>query len=179
MNKQPTTNQLPTNIVLDKWSDIGFFWQGQIATDELIRLKKFLIEPAFLNITCKLQKISNILWLEFQVEGVVKVLCQRCLNSLAVDIGGLYRLALLKNENEIAQVEDFEYLLLDEIDMGSANRMLPIKQLLEDELLLVLPMSPRHDDCQIVLHTQEFKEDTKTEKDNPFAVLSALKNQFS
>ena len=44
--------------------------------------------------------------------------------------------------------------------------------LIEDEVLLGLPLAPRHDDCR-----PDAIEKAKADKPNPFAVLAALKRK--
>ena len=167
---------LPVHILLDKWADIGFFWQGEMNPEVLPRLADILHvvdNVAPLHISVRLTKDNGILYLNYDVAGVLPLSCQRCLSPLCHDVTGSYRTALLSDERELSSVGDDDYLLI--LELGADNR-LPIRDLLEDELLLALPLSPRHDDCQMLTDSVGDAPEDKP-KANPFAVLEALKGK--
>ena len=176
-HKHPDNQTLPNNILLEKWADIGFHWQGEIAIDELPRLSEQTVDGGSLQALVDLAKQDGVLWLSYQVTGAVSVGCQRCLESLSIDLSGEYRLALLNDESEIGLIDGAEYVLIDELG-ESARRLLPIKDLLEDELMLALPLSPRHKDCDMLVKSvgDEIEEEVQ---ENPFAALAALKGKLS
>lgn len=174
--------QMPANIVLEKWADIGFTWQGMVDVGEFERLAQQLdatkqgTDECF-DVAITLKKEQGVLWLSYQVKAVLWLVCQRCLSPLAVDVSGDYRLAILKDESQITQIDDAEFVLTDELYIGDGRQMLPLKTLLEDELLLALPLAPRHDDCQMLLDSVggDAQDETDDGVDNPFAVLAQLK----
>ena len=170
-HKHLNNQTLPNNILLEKWADIGFHWQGVIAIDELPRLSEQTVDGG------SWQALVGVLWLSYQVTGGVSVGCQRCLESLSIDLSGEYRLALLNDESEIGLIDGAEYVLIDELG-ESARRLLPIKDLLEDKLMLALPLSPRHKDCDMLVKSvgDEIEEEVQ---ENPFAALAALKGKLS
>lgn len=166
----PNTN-LPAHIGIEKWSNIGFSWQGQMNLAEFERLSIDTQADAPLEVAVDFGKKDGILWLNFVVGGSLLVVCQRCLSPLRVDVSGTYQMAILTSDEQIDKIAGQEYVLLSEL--GSPN-LLPIKDLLEDELLLTLPLSARHDDCQ--MFTDGAGGDVAEEKaNNPFAVLANLK----
>lgn len=166
----PNTN-LPAHIGIEKWSNIGFSWQGQMNLAEFERLSIDTQADTPLEVAVDFGKKDGILWLSFVVGGSLLVVCQRCLSPLRVDVSGTYQMAILTSDEQIDKIAGQEYVLLSEL--GSPN-LLPIKDLLEDELLLTLPLSARHDDCQ--MFTDGAGGDVAEEKaNNPFAVLANLK----
>lgn len=166
----PNTN-LPAHIGLEKWSNIGFSWQGQMNLAEFERLSADTQADVPLEVAVDFGKKDGILWLSFVVGGSLSVMCQRCLSPLHVDVSGTYKMAILTSDEQIEQIAEQEYVLLSEL--GNPN-LLPIKDLLEDELLLTLPLSARHEDCQ--MFTDSAGEEIAEEKaNNPFAVLANLK----
>lgn len=177
IHKFPDDQRLPNNILLEKWADNGFHWQGKVAIDELARLNEHTMGAKPLQLAFDLAKKDGVLWLDYQVVGSTNVRCQRCLEPLEVDLSGEYRFALLTDESEIGLVDGAEYVLIDELG-ASARRLLPIKDLLEDELLLALPLSPRHADCEMLIDTvgDDIEEEVQ---ENPFAALAALKGKLS
>lgn len=101
--------------------------------------------------------------LELLLEGECNLRCQRCLNSLVYPIQLASRLKLVTDETE----SDLDN---DELDHIPAEKELDVLSLLEEELLLSLPIAPKHasGECQIAAEGLARKE-------NPFAILAALK----
>lgn len=177
MNMTSAAKEMPANIMLDKWADIGFTWSGSVPVSIFHRLSEQVSVDAVqeaLQVQTTLQKSEGILWLAFEVMGQLVVPCQRCLDLMMVNVSGDYRLAILADETQIDAIQGAEYVLMDELDSG---RMLPIKDLLEDELLLTLPLSPRHDECDMPIDMVDDEEEEVQE--NPFAALAALKGKLN
>ena len=78
--------------------------------------------------------------LRLSVMGSVRLLCQRCLDPIQVPIAIDAELQLAESAREISEADD-------EIDRVLASRRMDIAQLVEDEVLLALPMAPRHAAC--------------------------------
>jgi uncharacterized protein len=66
--------------------------------------------------------------------------CQRCLDPIRVPIAIDAELQLAESAREIAEADD-------EIDRVLASRRMDIPGLVEDEVILALPMAPRHEEC--------------------------------
>lgn len=118
-----------------------------------------------------------------QAEMTVRLTCQRCLGEVACDLDAPIALALVRAAGADALGLDqgpevagpLEAVPLDE------GPMWPL-ELVEDELLLALPMVPMHPpgECPAVLSTQlgAAADDGDAEvRPNPFAVLASLKDQ--
>jgi len=78
--------------------------------------------------------------LRLSVGGSVEVLCQRCLDPVQVPIAIDVELQLAESLSEISEADD-------EIDRVLASRNMSVGGLVEDEVILALPMVPRHEDC--------------------------------
>lgn len=78
--------------------------------------------------------------LRLSVRGSVKLLCQRCLDPIQVPIVIDAELQLAENAREISEADD-------EIDRVIASRNMDVAWLVEDEVILALPMAPRHEEC--------------------------------
>lgn len=106
--------------------------------------------------------------IRIRVAGSVVLACQRCLGPmrLALDIGR--GLVLVDSEGALADVAE-EPADLDEI---VAPGELDILSLVEDEILLALPIAPRHepDECG-----EGISGGSGTGEESPFAALAALK----
>lgn len=97
--------------------------------------------------------------------------CQRCLDKMTLEVDAETPMALVSGPMEAEQ-------LPNELDplMLAPEEYLDIAALIEDELLLAIPASPRHahDDCAH-LPGQGSVNPAENRKDNPFAILAKLK----
>jgi uncharacterized protein len=66
--------------------------------------------------------------------------CQRCLDPIRIPIVIDAELQLAQNAREISEADD-------EIDRVLASRRMDVAWLVEDEVILALPMAPRHEEC--------------------------------
>ncbi len=108
--------------------------------------------------------------LELSVTGMVNLMCQRCLTPFAFDIASESVLVLAPDERS---ADEIDALLADdsvEVIVGSHN--FNIAQIVEDDALLAIPLSPKHRACPDQLMPEVAKEEDKV---SPFAVLKNLK----
>ena len=104
-------------------------------------------------------------FLDLRVVGSVNLLCQRCLSSLSYPLDIESRLLLVAPGAEWPD-DELEDDGPDAIEASVAQAVLP---LVEDEVLLALPIAPRHEDCQPPIAAEEHRP-------SPFAVLAKLKD---
>ena len=122
-------------------------------------------------------------WLHLQATAEVPLTCQRCMGAVLtpVEVDQWYRFVATE---DIAMAEDDQ----SEEDLLVMEPQFDLIAVLEDELLMALPLVPMHEDCPtpVVLSTGETglpHEDEAgdavpaAEKPNPFAVLAQLKTQ--
>jgi len=111
------------------------------------------------------------LWLHLQADTVVQLQCQRCLQAMTVPLAVERSFRFVRDEAE-AEAEDPD----SDEDVLALSRTLDLFALVEDELILELPLVPRHDVCPQPLPVPQ---DEPLEEDeprpNPFAKLAALK----
>jgi DUF177 domain-containing protein len=108
------------------------------------------------------------------VEAELKLICQRCLKPMPQHVSANFRLAWVRNEAEAAAMQDetSDPLL-------SADGRIKLAELVEDELLLALPIVALHEikECNMgsdMRETHAAKPESLA-KQNPFAVLEQLK----
>ena len=108
-------------------------------------------------------------WMQLQADTDVHVTCQSCLEPMAValHVDRLFRFVATEEE---ALLEDEE----SEEDVLSEPHDVDLFALVEDELLLALPLVPRHGGC-IAAYQDAEPAELVEEKPNPFAALAALK----
>lgn len=113
------------------------------------------------------------LWLELQADTRVWLTCQRCLQPLAEPLAIDRRIRFVRGE-AAAEALDAEI----EDDVLALSKSLDLRELVEDELLLALPIVPRHGVCPQPLPLPAgdapAPEDVP-ERPHPFAALQRLK----
>lgn len=82
-------------------------------------------------------------WLELEVRAEVQRRCQRCLQPVTITLQVRRRLRFVDGEAQAAALDADD----DEDDVLAIERALDLHALVEDELLLALPMVPRHAHC--------------------------------
>lgn len=111
-------------------------------------------------------------WLTLTASTSVWLTCQRCLQPFESPLTVAQRVRFVRDEAE-AETLDAEL----EDDVLALPRWLDLRSLVEDELLLGLPIVPRHaGPCpQPLLPTAGAGEAAESARPNPFAALRALK----
>ncbi|KLT72703.1 hypothetical protein PL75_06360 [Neisseria arctica] len=107
------------------------------------------------------------LFLELELKGDVPLICQRCVKPMPFRFDEASRIVLFADENSL----DEAMLADDELEGMLLEKELDVRALLEDQILMALPFSPRHEDCGNVVLTE-----VNQDKPNPFAVLAGLKS---
>jgi uncharacterized protein len=113
------------------------------------------------------------------VKADLKLLCQRCLDHLVLPVDATLDLAVIEVPEEAER-------LPEETDpVWVEDGLLRLMDLVEEELLLAIPQIPRHPtgQCEMNWANPEFADDGapvenegKSDKPNPFEVLSGLKS---
>ena len=112
-------------------------------------------------------------WLHLTVQAALPMLCQRCLTPVEVplEVDRWFRFVADEATAE-AQDDDAEE------DLLAMSREFDLHALIEDELLMDLPVVARHDECPVAVTMESSSEDfdaAEEEKPNPFDALSNFK----
>lgn len=141
--------------------------EGAVPLTRLQRLSDLLLDlDGNLAVTLEgWQDADRVSWLRLTVTGQVNMRCQRCLGSVSwpLDIVSLLRLV---GPGEAWPDED---LADDGVDAIAAENELDVLSLVEDEVLLALPIAPRHQQCESPQAAE------KEYGSSPFMALAALK----
>ncbi len=113
------------------------------------------------------------LWLALKADASVWLTCQRCLQPFEVPLAIDRRIRFVRGESQ-AEALDAE----SDDDVLALARSTDARELLEDELLLALPLVPRHEICPQPLPMAVDADVSEDEpaRPNPFAALQALKS---
>ena len=116
-------------------------------------------------------------WLHVSARTCLPLVCQRCMGPLDVALGVHQSFRFVATEEiALAQDEDAEE------DVLVFSREFNLAALIEDELLMALPLIPRHDVCptQLKLSAADADFELKSAgKANPFSVLAKLQGPKS
>ncbi len=106
-------------------------------------------------------------FLDLSIELDLPLICQRCLSALPFRIEQTSRIHLFFNEKKLdeAMIQD------EELEGVLVEEQLGIQTLIEDEILMALPFSPKHDHCD-----NPDLDKINQDKQNPFSVLTNLKS---
>lgn len=110
-------------------------------------------------------------WLQVTAQAQVALTCQRCLKPVEEHLDIDRWIRFVDTEAEAAELDADS-----DDDVLALPRHLDARELIEDELLLALPLVPRHEVCpEPLAHADDEAESEEEERPNPFAKLAALK----
>lgn len=153
----------------------GAAFAGEIEARALPRLRAAVLEidaPVMLDVRFS-EDTGGHCVVEGQATTAVTVTCQRCMEPVRIELAPAFRLAVVETDEAAAALpEDLEPLVVE-------HRALTPAMLIEDELLLTLPIVARHadpKDCGPRAGHMSAGEVEEDERDNPFDVLKDLKS---
>jgi uncharacterized protein len=106
--------------------------------------------------------------LVLDLQARVPVVCQRCLQEFELPVKVHNRVRVVElPEGEL--LEQADETLASEEDIVAAAGPLDVMAMIEDEMILALPLAPRHDQCELA------GGGTVKQIESPFGVLAKLK----
>ncbi|GAC1370863.1 MAG: YceD family protein [Aquirhabdus sp.] len=178
----------PTQIEPFKWAELGFVWQGQVELARFARVAAEVVPPhdqQTIALDCKLYVDDRrIAWLDATMSANLPLTCQRCLHQLDFVLDAHVHLAMFTDEKYLDRLgrekDEIDYVILSEAQIAHGAETIDVLNLLEDEILLLLPLSPKHDDCELAVASVGddllcSNGQVVEEKRNPFDVLAGLK----
>ncbi|MGR8933182.1 MAG: YceD family protein [Gammaproteobacteria bacterium] len=151
-------------------------FKGEVALSALPRLADVLADTVGMAaVTMAFDKRERLAVVEGHVSAVVRLICQNCLETFDWPVNHDFKLAIVASPEAVRLVADpYEPLIVSE-------DKIPLKDIVEEELLLLLPAFPRHAEgnCginQIRCGAAGSEQNERLRSDNPFSVLAKLKN---
>ena len=105
------------------------------------------------------------------VESELHLLCQRCMKPMRLPVRHTLNVAFVESDREAEDVgDDFDPVIVE-------DQIVSIRDLVEDELILALPLVPMHESCDGGDNNIEGQPPAPEEgvRENPFQVLEKLK----
>jgi len=114
-------------------------------------------------------------WMRLSARTRIRMICQRCLVPMDVELG-FDRWFRFAADEHTAALEDEEA----EEDVLAIARDFDLLALIEDELLMEIPVAPRHEICPEPVRLSVVDPDfdaPETQRPNPFAALDVLRTR--
>lgn len=165
-------SRLPERIEPLRLADAGRRFEGSIDLAGLARLVPLLVtDEGQLQVSLEFDRDeAGIRYLAGQVRGRLRLICQRCMQPLDFEVDNRFRLGLVHGEEDGQRLPpSYEPLIV-------ASEPMPTAQIVEDEVLLALPIVVMHQEphpCAAPKQVEPLPEGMQRE--NPFAVLAQLK----
>lgn len=170
MSKGTIPNQLDPR----RFADRGLTMQGEWPLSGFSRLVE-LVEDADGEVKVSLSFFrdeQNLPVVEMELSAQVGMSCQRCLGLVMLPLAGTYHYVVVRPGSDTNGLpEEYDIIELDDESMD-------VRALVEEELLLCLPIVPKHPDGECK-HPEGYVEPELSEEDiarsNPFSVLAQLR----
>lgn len=135
---------------------------GALAIKDLPRLAEMGCEAAALQYAVRgSESAEGRAALAVEVRGSLRLTCQRCLGAFEFPLAATSTLELAGSQTEIDAADD-------ERDRVLASKSMDVAAIVEDEVILGLPMVPMHASCEAAVAHAAGKEAS------PFAALAGL-----
>ncbi len=192
MPKQKSIQRLPVEVDPFRLVEQGRIYKGRIPLSDYPRLKEQLFvsqsDGALPNIEEEELQLVNVS-LEFtrtdtrlpvvlgKISTVLKMPCQRCLEAETFPFETELKVVFVANDEQAMRIQEgYDTWLVEE-------QRLFLKDFIEDEILLAMPLVVTHKACEskkelIEALPEETSSDNELEveeKNNPFAILKDLK----
>ena len=109
-----------------------------------------------------------------KIRAQVNVVCQRCLDPVAIKVESDFELAIVWTDDQAKQLPK----TLEPLTVG--EQLIDLADIVEEELILSLPIVSYHDDKYCKRESRSFGDlemtSTQEPKKNPFNVLEQLKS---
>lgn len=168
-------DRLPETIDTAPLKTSGREYRGSLPVLGMARLAEILRDTEVPDLQVSLyagRDAGGVTCLQGQIEGSLHLTCQRCLERMEFPVKIDVRLALVHSAAEAERLaEAYEPLLVE-------NERLVLRDVIEDELLLVVPSFPQHDaaeHCSLPEYREAEISVVEEKKPNPFAALESLK----
>ncbi len=173
--------------------DVGAFvrahqsLEGRVGIDELPRLRASVLAPPPGSAAPAFEWVATgsfdqpvgreaLMRLHLVARGTVQLTCQRCLEPIVQALAVDNRLRFVASETDAERLDE----QTDDEDVLALPARLDLVELVEDELLLALPLVPRHEHCAHPLQlppADEMPAPDEAAADSPFAQLQRLRGK--
>lgn len=181
MSKKSNIQRLPVEVDPFRLVDQGRIFDGRIPINDFPRLKEQLFEGEsdvddnIVNVHLEFTRTDTRLpVVKGKISSALQMTCQRCLKGTEELFETELEVVLVSSDAQAEKLQEgFDTWLVEE-------QQIFLRDFIEDEILLALPLVIAHDECEAArklieaLPEEEITE-VQQEEDNPFAVLKDIK----
>lgn len=177
MSSNNTIQRLPVEVDPFKLVEQGRLFEGRMPQQDFPRLQELL----FSSESDKLIKVNieftrtdtRLAVVRGQIKAELQMICNRCLEATSLIIDTALDVVLVSTDAQAERLqENFDIWLVE-------DQKLFLRDFIEDEMLLAMPIVISHEDCEPARrYIEALADDENTEqqqKENPFATLKDLK----
>lgn len=167
------SGQLPAQIDPLRLADDGVRLVGTLPGSEMARLQDLALpnsRPELVAVDLQFERTGQgVRRMQGTIRTQVEVACKRCLKPLKVEVVAQPFFVLLQPDE--SEPEESDVLVVE--------APLSLAELVEDELLLAMPMSPGHAEgqCEVAFPVSVGKAPVTGKRANPFAALRGFKGK--
>lgn len=172
--------KIPITLDIKKAAIHTTCYQGYVVAAQLERLSTACISVEA-DVDVKIDTgfdPQGLPYVKGQAQTQVVLVCQRCNQDMLVDLMVDFAYTPVTAEN----LQDPEFIIPEHYDPIVINDYgeINLREMIEDELLLDIPLIPKHDEQDCALHEAnmtwgEIHQEIEQQQPNPFAVLKQLK----
>jgi len=174
--------QLPKEIDPFRFASTGRELEGELALADMSRLAELLHDDeGVVKVSMHFAiDATGTPYMQGHFETTLSLTCERCMQALSLPLEIDTLLGLVRHEKLAEKLaDDYEPWVIEDNDLADPAMVV------EDELILALPLVPKHDEA-CVPHEAWFSGDEEHEQeqteipdkpDSPFSVLSELKSK--
>lgn len=166
-------HSLPKTVDPLKYADQHKSLQGTLAVKSMPRLLEIVLEAegdvhVVLDFGRDEQGLRVI---KGKLDAELALNCERCLEPVHKRIDSEFELGIVLSDEQAKNLPGYYEPILVEPDS------LSVYDVVEEELILSLPMFAYHDDCKLEHDNQIDEAEPEQKKENPFSVLAQLKDK--
>jgi uncharacterized protein len=143
---------------------------GELCLADMVRLQEIVCDKnGIVNINLEFgYDVSKYPFVRGSIQGQFTLLCQRCNGPLLLPLDIVVALSPVRTDEEAELLpEEYEPLLVVEDTVSIAT-------LVEEEILLSIPIVPRHSEKECPGESTHIEWEEEKDKTNPFADLKKL-----
>lgn len=168
--------QLPVTVNPERLARRGFSMSGSLKLADMPRLASSLVssDGDLAEVTLEYSMQQRIPTVEGRVRTQLRLQCQRCMGEFLLPVDGEFHLGVVQTEAHAAALPtNLEPLFV-------TNDEVRLAELVEDELILLLPIVPLHADgtCKPKVEAAPVVT-VSAKRENPFNALKKLKTPDS
>lgn len=134
--------QLPTTVDPIKLAKQQSVLNGALLLSRCERLQAICEQVGEVSVSLQFgQDAARIYFIQGEITGVLNAICQRCNQMMQLPIQATFMLSPVVSEARAKNLPDnYEPVFME-------DELVNLHEMVEDELLLVLPMVPKHEIC--------------------------------